>query len=439
MADLYTPKTWVDGEQVNAVQLNRIETGAEAIDLDLDDLRDQVAALLAGGGSSRQIQSGTTAQRPSPAIGLPYLDISLGTKGKVIWGTGTSWIYADGTEVETAGSSASPKNMKAVVQAGGTIGQIVLSWDPVVGADSYKLYELESPSGVSGATALTSTTSTRTPGTARNYEYWVTATIGGIESAASNHVTAVLPFSGGGGGGTTSDPSTFLNINGKGTGTGGWWNLGIGFESGHTDITPTQLQNGYVNSPYYVMNAAGTAVQMQVFMNGGRTSANTKYPRSELREYATGSTSTKASWNGTSGRHIMRGKTKVMHYAPEKCEMVVAQIHDGSDDRLQIRAEASSPTASQTWRLSLDGTEVDDLISGVALGQEVSWEIDVNAGALTVKINGATAYSNSDAGLPSSGNYFKVGTYVQQNSTDQDNPSSEYGRSELRDLFVSHS
>lgn len=438
MADLFTPKAWSDGEQVNAVNVNRWENGIEALDLDLDDLRDQVAALLAGGGSSRQIQSGPTSGRPSPAIGLPYLDTSLGTKGKVIFGTGTTWIYADGTEVETAGSSTSPKNMTAVVQAGGTIGQIVLTWDAVTSATSYKLYETESPTGVSGATALTTTTTTRTPSAARNYEYWVTATVGGIESAASNHVTATLPFSGGGGG-TTSDPSTFLNINGKGTGTGGWWNLGIGFEGGHTDITPTQLQNGYVNSPYYVMNSAGTGVQFQVFMNGGRTSTNTKYPRSEFREFQTGSTSTKASWNGTSGRHIMRGKTKVMHYAPEKCEVVVAQIHDGGDDRLQIRAEASSPTGSQTWRLSLDGSEVDDLISGVALGQEVAWEIDVNAGALTVKINGSTAYTTSDAGLPSSGNYFKVGEYVQQNSTDQDNPSSEYGRSELRDLFVSHS
>ena len=33
----------------------------------------------------------------------------------------------------------------------------------------------------------------------------------------------------------------------------------------------------------------------------------------------------------------------------------------------------------------------------------------------------------------------KVGEYVQQNSTDQANSSSEYGRSELRDLVVSHS
>jgi hypothetical protein len=442
MADLYTPKTWIDGEQLTAVNsANRWETGIEALDLDLDALRDQVDALLAGGGVSRQFQSGPTASRPSPAIGLPYWDTSLGTVGKLIIGTGTSWAYPDGTLVEGAGGGGTaPRNMSAVVQEGGTIGAIVLNWDAVAGATSYKLYETESPSGVSGADALTTTTTTRTPSTARNYEYWVTALVSGVESAISNKATATLPFTGGGEPpAPTSDPSTFLNINGKGNGTGGWWNLGIGFSSGHTDITPTQLQGGYINNPYYVMNSAGTHAQLQVFLNGGRTSTNTKYPRCEFREFATGSTGTKASWNGQSGRHIMRGKTKLMHLGPEKCEVCVAQIHDGSDDRLQIRLEAGSASGPYTARLSLDGTEVDDLLSSISLGQEIAWEIDVNGGALTVKINGTTQYTNSDAGLPSSGCYFKVGTYVQQNSTDQDNPSSEYGRTELRDLFVSHS
>jgi poly(beta-D-mannuronate) lyase len=328
--------------------------------------------------------------------------------------------------------------LSSTVTAGGTIGAINLSWTAVSGASFYTVYETESPTGVAGATALTTTSSTRTPGTARNYEYWVTATVGGVESATSNRIQATLPYvaPGGGGGTPSSNPSTFLNINGLGTGTGGWWNLGVGLSSGHIDIDPTALKT-YVNSPYYTMNATSTGVQFEVFMNGGKTSANTKYPRCELREYATGSTSTKAAWSGSSGRHIMRGKSKVMHYAPIKCEVVVAQMHDASDDTLQIRAEATSATGPQTWRLSINGTEVDDLISGVALGQEVAWDIDVNNGSLTVKINGATAYGPSNPGW-GAGQYFKVGAYPQQNSTDQANSSTEYSRVELRDLFVSH-
>jgi hypothetical protein len=445
VADLYTPVTHADGELWNAEDANRLENGIGTYGNVVDNLIDAVAALQAAGGAGGDPSQALSGPRSahSPSIGKLLFATDL-TPNRLIVGTGSSWVEANGTAITTGGNpepgtGTAPTGMTATVGPGGTIGLIHLSWNAVAGATSYRLYETESPNGVATITAPT-TTSTRTLGTARNYEYWVTATVNGVESAASNRAQATLPYvpPGGGGGGTPStDPSTMLNINGEGNGTGGWWNLGIGLSSGHVDITPTQLQNNYVNSPYYVANSTSTAVQFQVFCNGGRTSTNTKYPRSELREYATGSTSTKAAWNGASGRHIMRGKSRVMHYAPEKCEMVVAQMHDGSDDTLQIRAEAASATGSQTWRLSINGTEVDDLISGVALGQEVAWEIDLNNGALTVKINGTTQYTGSPG--YGSGQYFKCGCYIQFNSTDQSNPATEYGRYELRDLFVSHS
>lgn len=443
MADLFQQVSHADGEVWDATDANRLENGIEALDVAVDTLTDRVDALYAAGGpggGSGQVLSGPRINF-SPAIGTILLDTSL-TPPRYIGGYGVEWRELDGTAITTGGNpdpgTGTAPALSVTVTAGGTIGAINLSWTAVSGATSYKLYETESPNGVSGATALTTTSSTRTPSTARNYEYWVTATVNGVESAASNRVQATLPYTApGGGGGGSSNPSTFLNINGLGNGTGGWWNLGVGKPSGHVDVDPNALKT-YVESPYYTMNSTSSAVHFQCPMNGGRTSTNTKYPRCELREYATGSTSTKASWNGTSGRHIMRGRSKVTHYAPIKCETVVAQIHDGSDDRLQIRAEASSATGSQTWRLSINGTEVDDLISSVSLGQEVQWEIDVNGGALTVRINGVTAYTGNP-GLPSSGCYFKVGQYSQQNSTDQANSSSEYGSSELRDLFVSHS
>ena len=442
MADLFTPVAHIDGELYNAVQANRLETGLDAVDTELDFQTGRIDTITAGGGSSRAFLSGPTANRPAPLIGMPYWDTELGTPGigRLIVGTGASWVYSDGTPAGVGGgggggSSSAPGNMTAVVQAGGTIGAIVLTWDAVPSATSYKLYEIESPTGVSGATGLVTTTTTRTPSTARNYEYWVTATVGGVESATSNHVTAVLPFGGGGGGGS-SDPSTFLNINGLGNGTGGWWNLGIGFSSGHTDITPVQLQGGYVNSPYYCMNSALTAVQGQVFMNGGTTSANSNYPRCELREYATGSTTAKASWSGSSGHHIMRGKTKIMHFEAVKPEVVIAQIHDASNDTLQIHCTGSSATGPQTWRLKLNGSTTATIASGVTLGQEVAWDIDLNNGNLVVKIDGVQQYSGNPG--YGSGQYFKVLDYPQQNSTTVSNPSTGYSRVELRDLFVSH-
>jgi hypothetical protein len=452
--DLYQPRAWADGEQITAVNsFNRFETGIDALDNELDAQTDRIDALYAGGGTSRQILSGPSSERPSPAIGTLYYDTGL-VPARVIIGTGSSWTEINGAAISaptgggggggTAPGTSTAPVLTHTVTAGGTIGAINLTWTAVAGAVSYKVYETESPAGVSGATALTTTSSTRTPSTARNYEYWVTATdAAGVESASSNRIQATLPFTGGGttpepGGGSTpsSNPSTFLNINGLGNGTGGWWNLGLGLSSGHTDIQPEPLKT-YVNSPYYTMNPTGTAVQFQVYMNGGRTSTNTKYPRCELREYATGSTTTKAAWNGSTGRHIMRGKTKVMHFAPEKPEVCVAQAHDASDDILMIHVTGSSATGPQTWRIKVRGETVATPLTSVALGQEVSWEFDINNGTLTVKLNGATVHTSNPA--YGAGCYFKVGEYAQQNSTDQSNPTTEYGRCELRDLFVSHS
>jgi hypothetical protein len=455
VADLFAPVTHSDGDNYTAADVNRLELGLDAVDTELDSQTGRIDALYAAGGSggsTSQVPSGDAVARAAttPAIGRLFFDTSLGPgsppTGALLVGTGSTWVNADGSAVTAPGgggglpgTTAAPQNLTATVVAGGSIGQINLSWDAVPNASFYTLYEAQSPNGVSGATALTTTSTSRTPSTARNYDYWVTDTVSGVASAASNHVTPTLPFTGGGGTTTGTDPSTFLNINGLGNGTGGWWNEGIGFDTGHVDITPTQLQGGYVNSPYYCMNSTGTAVQFQVFMNGGTTSAGTQYPRSELREYATGSTSTKAAWNGTSGTHVLSGATRVMHYAPIKCETVVAQIHDAAQDALQIRAEASSATGAQTWRLSIFGTKVKDLITGVALGTEVAWEIRVVNGSLTVKINGVVQYGPTSPGFASSGCYFKAGCYSQANSTDQANSSSEYHRIELRNLVCSHS
>jgi len=450
VADLYSPQLWVDGQQLTAVNsANRWEQGLEALDVQQDFLTNQVSALQTTVGSGRPVPSGTAANRPAPTIGQPYWDLSL-TPPRLIMGTGSAWVNVDGTAITDdtgggggGGSGAGPTNMQATVTSGGTIGTIHLTWVNAPGATSTKLYETESPTGVSGATALTTTFSDRSPSTARNYDYWVTNMVGGVETATSNHAQALLPFGstggtgGGGTGGTGStDPTTFLNMNGKGTGTGGWFNLGIGLSSGHVDIAPTELQGGYVNSPYYCMSSTGSAVQMQIFCNGGTTSANTKYPRSELREYAVGSTSTKAAWSGSSGHHIMRGATKLMHIGPNKPECTVAQMHDSADDTLGIKVIGSSASGPFDWKHSILGASSVTMLSGVPLGTEVAWEIDVLNGLLTIKLNGATKYT----GTPGfgSGQYYKTGCYIQQNVADNGNPSTEYGRVELRNLFVSH-
>jgi hypothetical protein len=121
---------------------------------------------------------------------VAYLDISLGHV--LLIGDGTAWrdVRGDLVAGTGAGPSGPPRNLRAVVESDDSI---VLTWDAVPDATSYTLYEDQSPDGVSGATALTATTTTRTPSTHRTYHYWVTATVGGVESGPSDKVAATLP------------------------------------------------------------------------------------------------------------------------------------------------------------------------------------------------------------------------------------------------------
>jgi hypothetical protein len=438
----FTPKDWQNdpagGTPITETELDLRDNALAQLIAYVDQLSDTVRAIQATvGNTGQQIINEivvTPTTRGNPTLGRRVYDTTL---LKPIWGDGSNWRDSSGTILTGANATSAPQNMTAVVNPDNSI---LLSWDAVAGATSYKLYETQSPNGVSGATTLTTTSTLRTPSTQRNYEYWVTATVGGIESAASNHVFPTLPYgsttgsggSGSSGGGFTGSPAQFLNIGGA----GGYWNLGIGYPTGHVDISYAELHNGFTDSPYFVMNVSGTAVVFWTPMNGGRTSSATKYPRTELRELQSDGI-TKAAWSGTSGRHRLQYKAKVMHYAPVKCEMCCGQIHDASDDVLQIRPEAASATGSQTWRLSIKGIEVKDLIAGVSLGQEVQMDIDLNAGTLSVKVNGTSQWSSSP-GYASSGNYFKVGSYPQQNSTDQANSPTDYASVEIRDLILTH-
>lgn len=429
MADLYVPRTWVDGELVTAANAaNRWEQGLEALDVEVDAHGDRINALQAalGNATAVAVPVVTSTTRGTPSEGRIVFDRTLGA---YIGGFGTEWRHLNGTAIITGGNPSpgtgtAPTGMTAVVQPDNSI---VLTWNAVSGATHYKLYEVRSPNGVAGADNLTVTTSTRTPSTMGYYEYWVTAFVNGVESAQSNHAICSLPYGStpdDPGGDPAGSPAELLAI---GAG-GGDWNLGVGYPSGHVDISPERLKSGWSEAPYFYVTQDGAWVHFQVPMNGGRTSSNTKYPRTELREYRNG---TKAAWSGSSGTHVMSYRAKVIHMEDDKPEMVIGQIHDGSDDTLQIRCEGT------TWRASINGTEHSTTLGNFAWGTEVAIEIRLQSGTLTIKVNGTTKITTNPG--YGSGQYFKIGCYAQQNSTDQDNPSNGYAACQIRDLVVSHS
>ena len=421
-------------------------TGTPTGDGGVGTLEDRIAALeavIAGGGSStdggitsagfRVVQS---LSEVSPTKGYPiYLD----TTDKAYIGSGAGWQEITVSAATGAGSSNAPQNMTGVVQPDNSI---VLTWSGVVGATSYKLYETESPSGVTGATALTTTTSTRTPSTLRNYQYWVTALVSAVESAPSNKASVTLPYgstpsTGGGstGGGTGGSPAQILGLGGA----GGFFNQGIGLSSGHVDISYSQLASGYTNSPYFVANSAGTGVQFRVNMDGKQTSTNTKYARSELRELKPDGTS-KAAWTAGSGTHVMEWTFKVNHIPPNKPWCTIGQLHDSSSDAWAVKVKGDSTSSLYVALTLYDVDHSTKLVSSYTVGDTVTIRFELTNGTAKWYANGSLKITSTALSGKGAGHYLKVGAYPQTHSTAGGmESSSEYCSVDISNLTVTHS
>lgn len=223
------------------------------------------------------------------------------------------------------------------------------------------------------------------------------------------------------------------------------YNLGVGFDSGHTDITPSTLYGGWSDSYYFFPKPDNSAVVFRMKVTGGRTSSNTKYPRCELREMDlsnTGSNDPKAAWNGSSGTHWMRGKTKIVHVPNMKPWICFAQIHNGGSDVIRLQTEGTSPTSLKlvARHTPPGGSEVVTTIqSSYTLGQVIDWKLECIGGTIKVYLGGVVKYTGSGA---YTGCYFKAGLYLQSSVNNVNNTeggdTSQYGEIELYDFMTWH-
>lgn len=89
------------------------------------------------------------------------------------------------------------------------------------------------------------------------------------------------------------------------------------------------------SSAYFALNSAKTAMVMTDLFGGARTSSGTAYARSELREMtAVGSS---AAWDCMSAIRKMTLRQRGVQSPTLKPEMSIGQIHDSSNDNLEIR------------------------------------------------------------------------------------------------------
>ena len=188
------------------------------------------------------------------------------------------------------------------------------------------------------------------------------------------------------------------------------WNLTLPTGAAGDPDTVLQPNLATYNSPHFALNDTGDGVVFTAPVDG-TTTKNSRYARSELREM---NGSEDAAWSNTSGVHTLVATQAVTQLPETKPEAVTAQIHDGTDDVLQIRLEGQRLLVQYN-----DGNQQVDLDPHYTLGARYTVTLTAAEGRVQVRYN-----DQPPIDLPLSGNgwYFKTGAYVQSNTTTGDRP-----------------
>ena len=173
---------------------------------------------------------------------------------------------------------------------------------------------------------------------------------------------------------------------------------------------------------------AGAAVALRAPVDGSRTSTNTKYPRSELREVAG---SDLAAWDAAKGGHQLLVTLAFAHLPLGRPHVVGAQIHNGVDDVTALRLEGTN-----LWVTDGDNPHYALLTAGYVLGTRLNLRYIVRAGIVDVWLNGV---SRAKVPVTSGTLFFKTGAYVQANC-DNSTPcdATNYGEVRISSLKVVH-
>ncbi|MEH2182095.1 polysaccharide lyase family 7 protein [Nostoc sp.] len=189
-----------------------------------------------------------------------------------------------------------------------------------------------------------------------------------------------------------------------------------------TEIKQPQLKT-YSNSEYFRLNAAKNGVLFKAIAGGARTSTNTAYARSELREMQDDGTES-AAWSCTNTDHGMYLEQTLLHSTTKKPEATIAQIHDSKNDLMMVKyfgpdfANGSTDIGKLEARFNND-TTTKLLDSTYKIGDPMTIDIAVRSGG-----NVNVTYKNLRSGVTSSTGtvkmtgiigscYFKAGIYIQ--------------------------
>ncbi len=218
------------------------------------------------------------------------------------------------------------------------------------------------------------------------------------------------------------------------------WNLSIPVGQPATTINTPLLASGYQDD--YFKNINGTLFFWAPV--NGSTTANAKYPRSELREtYADGKL---RNWKYTAADNYLKAALTVTQ-VPSTGKIVIGQIHniEGNDPAIKLSYQYKSDTRTGNivaiYRTA-PGAETQSItiLKGVALGQSFTYTIRLTPGgtlAVYVKTPSIATVkwtATLDKAWAAQTMYFKAGNYVQDNTGD----NTEAGSVRFTALSVEH-
>ena len=194
--------------------------------------------------------------------------------------------------------------------------------------------------------------------------------------------------------------------------------------SGEPDTVRQPALTSY-SSPFFQLDPTRDGVVL-TSNAGGVTTANSTYPRSELREMDGDKL---ASWSNTTGTHTMEVRQAVIQLPTAKPEVVTAQIHDTKSDVMEVRLEGKRLIGQYA-----DGKQEFVIDPAYVLGTPYDLRIVATGGRIDVWYNGNHAGGLNQSG---SGWYFKTGSYLQSN-TDRGDAANAEAKVVLYSVDVAH-
>jgi hypothetical protein len=178
---------------------------------------------------------------------------------------------------------------------------------------------------------------------------------------------------------------------------------------GHPDTIQGEKIARY-SSPYFKNNNG--VITFIVPPGGGVTTANSKYPRSELKEDST--------WKMSAGTAKLEATVSI-DKLPSNGNIVIGQIHqdNGSINRPPIELHYNNGRIvagvmdKQTTQSGSSRTNYT-IASGFSVGDKFSYSMEMSpSGKVEISVNGKSTPIQLDPSFNNSNFYFKAGNYVQ--------------------------